>query len=293
MRQRQRGMTFVEILVVIAVIAILLAILLPSMRQMRARANTAKCIGNLRQCALATASYSLDYRDCLPYPVTGHPVNGQIENDEPALWFTAIDPYLVTPGPDDPSRSGVAGQRSFRKWKECPVWEGFPPTPAKPQVNTNQTIKEYSRTIKMNSHLRRIGGDFARNTDLVNVSQFVLYADGTSYDLIDWSKSTSEAGQFSLDVNGGGVGGIAIRHLGGANVVFADGHASTEKYPTYQRLVGSSGIQIPSWESEFVNAAGTPVTSGIDGKKSMEAQGLRRNSKMPLIWSIPGRLYRP
>jgi prepilin-type N-terminal cleavage/methylation domain-containing protein/prepilin-type processing-associated H-X9-DG protein len=225
MGMRRRGFTLIELLVAAAVIMIILSIMLPSMHRARERANAAKCINNLRQCAVATASYGLDYTDALPYPVATRKWGQKTQDLESAMWFTALDKYLVTPRADDPSRQNVAGKRSYRKWKECVVWEGFPSDSATPAVNTGQTIKEYARTIKMNSHLRRVGGEFARNTDIDKPNETVLYADGTSYDTNEWPKNTSEAGQFSLDVNTGGVGGIAIRHLSGANVVFVDGHA--------------------------------------------------------------------
>lgn len=293
----RRGVTFVEILVVAAVIAILVSILLPSLAAVRRRAQTTRCLVNLRQLALATTSYGMDSKDCLPYPVGSRTINGQTKSDEEALWFTALDRYLFTMHPDDPSRSGVAGQRAYRKWKECVVWEGFSTDPAKPPVNTGQTIKEYSRTIKMNTHLRRVSGDFARFTDIDRPSQHVLFGDGTSLDQIDWAVNTSETGQFSMDVNEdrgvGAVGGIAVRHGKAANVVFVDGHASTETLTTFQRQVGSTSLRVPSWQSEFTDAAGVQARTGIDPKKSMEAQGLRRNGAMPFIWSIPGRLYRP
>ena len=53
----------------------------------------------------------------------------------------------------------------------------------------------------------------------------------------------------------------------------------------------NSGISIKTWESEFVNAAGAPAQL-TDPTKPAEAQGLRRNPNMPLVWSSPPKLYR-
>jgi prepilin-type N-terminal cleavage/methylation domain-containing protein/prepilin-type processing-associated H-X9-DG protein len=293
MQVQRRGFTLIEVLVVIAVVMILLAILVPSIVSARRRARTAACLNNLHQLALATFSYGADYGDRLPYPVASRTIAGKTVSYEKEMWFNALDLYLSRTRYGDLSRTNAAGVRAYMTWKECSVWGSISKETTKPAVNNNMTVQEFSRTIKMNSHLRRVGGDFAQIGDVDRPVQHVLYGDGTAADQIEWPTNTTETSQFSMDINEGGIGGIAVRHDGAANIVFVDGHASTETHKTFQRQVGSTAIRVPAWESEFVNAAGAQVRSGIDGSKSMEAQGLKRNSAMPLVWSIPGRLYRP
>ena len=65
-RKRDVGFTLVELLVVIAIIAILAALLLPAISRVKARAQAAVCLNNLRQWGLATQLYALDHRDFLP-----------------------------------------------------------------------------------------------------------------------------------------------------------------------------------------------------------------------------------
>src|SRR3972149_886514 len=67
MNPRHRsGFTLIELLVVITIIAILASILLPSLKNAREMAKKAKCIGNLRQCYMATMMYINDYNGYLP-----------------------------------------------------------------------------------------------------------------------------------------------------------------------------------------------------------------------------------
>lgn len=63
---REYGFTLIELLVVVAIIAALIAILLPSMSKAKEYATQTVCASSLRQCAVAAVTYSTANKGQLP-----------------------------------------------------------------------------------------------------------------------------------------------------------------------------------------------------------------------------------
>jgi len=99
--QRRRGFSLIELLVVVAIIAILASLLFPVFAAVRQKGRAAVCQSNLRQIATAFEMYLQDWDGC--YPNTGNPFLWMGR-----FWRWPLKPYLALPAepvPGDPLHS--------------------------------------------------------------------------------------------------------------------------------------------------------------------------------------------
>jgi prepilin-type N-terminal cleavage/methylation domain-containing protein len=85
----QKGFTLVELLVVISIIALLIAILLPTLHKAKESANSVACQSNLKQLGFGFLCFAQDHRNALP--------GGQFDHNNSVEWkkdwlFNGADP---------------------------------------------------------------------------------------------------------------------------------------------------------------------------------------------------------
>ncbi len=218
------GFTLVELLVVVAIIAVLSSLLFPVFGQARDKARQAACLSNQKQIAAGLMLYAQDYDETFPsYPfgrdgVIAHPRFGRAGDGwEWSLWVGSLMPYVKNAGvfacpngPDaDAFRRGPAGQR----------------------ILVHLALNEYVMDTK------RYGATLAALSGAANgIAEISLVAESVSPGIYqDWTYDRSVPGKpqpFSLVrlycPNGVGTTDAAClaRHRDhGINIVFADGHA--------------------------------------------------------------------
>jgi general secretion pathway protein G len=79
--EKQRGFTLIEMMIVVAIIAILVSIVVPNFIRARAQAQTAACEANLKEIATAIELYQTDNDQ--------YPASGTVDGTN-----TALQPYL-------------------------------------------------------------------------------------------------------------------------------------------------------------------------------------------------------
>ncbi|OQA88315.1 MAG: hypothetical protein BWY31_00477 [Lentisphaerae bacterium ADurb.Bin242] len=93
---KKNGMfTLIELLIVIAIIAILAGMLLPALNRVRDKAKGIGCISQLKQMGLAIGSYIQDYKDYVPYG--REPDNATFVGYATAnnwAWYCRLAPYV-------------------------------------------------------------------------------------------------------------------------------------------------------------------------------------------------------
>ena len=88
-RQTEKDFTLIELLIVIAIIAILAGMLLPALNKAREKARGIQCLSNLRSTGTAFNSYFMDHRDWMPAGISNI--------KPPRTWATDLYPYIGLP----------------------------------------------------------------------------------------------------------------------------------------------------------------------------------------------------
>ena len=160
--------TLVELLVVIAVIAILAGLVLPALARAKQKAYQTTCLSNLKQIGIAIHLYGEDNEDYLPGPALSGATPDYDKNSSWQLIYYIAD-YLGYPAPSGTRRtveificpsyrrwSGDTGPMSGRKVyllndnmtdPDLSKWVppfGYPPTPDPSYERTPQTLSSFS-----------------------------------------------------------------------------------------------------------------------------------------------------
>ena len=114
-KRKRAAFTLVELLVVIGIIAILISILIPTLRQARRQANLVQCSSNMKQVAQAMMMYIQDNKGA--HPPCGIPPLGTNCYPDGFWWATELvkQGYCKSPGNVYPRKGMTPTQKVFNR----------------------------------------------------------------------------------------------------------------------------------------------------------------------------------
>ena len=196
-RASRRAFSIVDILVVIAILAILAAQLFPVFIQARDKAQAMTALSNARQIGAAFQMYAQDWDEGLP--LTSHSAGSS--------WINSLQPYSKTP-----LLTRAPGDRSAN-------WE----TPLPGESKTRRS------SYAINAYLTP-GGGFAslpavrRPAECVYIVELKENKTGDHIHPMSWRRSSTGRGidpKTEIETQ---------RYRGGAHYVFVDGHARWHRF---------------------------------------------------------------
>jgi len=209
-----KSFTLLELLIVIAIIAIMASILLPTLQNTKNKTYTISCSSQERQIAFATQSYANDYNDYLPH-------SGMADTATTSTWSSLIASYL-----------------NIEKLNVNLLQKGIFNCPAQKNGNCGNSTMGYLGFYGgygwnytyigwrpgMSGYL-----DYVQRISIKKPTSTIMMGD-TSDD-----KTTSGTGQGSVHfylyypASFPAINYYASRHSNGGNMVWCDGHVSTHK----------------------------------------------------------------
>jgi prepilin-type N-terminal cleavage/methylation domain-containing protein len=242
MRRRKGGFTLIELLVVVSIVALLIAILLPSLTQAREAAKRGACLSQLSQTQLAAILYSDDHDGLLP---DVHEANVVRSDNSKLGRFYPLQGYIGSPQNFDcPSAVGppygwpdtrisyfFTGQGSDAPW-------GF-------VMGTRQSKPRAVHSIPRPASVVSVGDTRTPNSQK---------SGGGYHDYVDVPLSFF-SGSYLVPRHGGSSGQddqwwLGVDYEGMMNFAFMDRHAAS--YSMQARFNGLSGlvlgVYVPGWE---------------------------------------------
>lgn len=227
---RTQGFTLLELLTVIAIIAIVAALLFPAVNAGTTRANSSRCQSNLRQWMAAMDLYLVDHQGIFPGQGNTAEAGQMADARSTNAWFNSLPPYVGMPALSNLWASRIMPRPKEKSVFICP---GAAPTPAPPASDPRMYYGSYSYNLWLDAGNRGCAasggsglGRYLRISQIKNPARFVVWADGPAGTGANGNYGYSYAWTHPVYMAYPAVGD-AFRHAGKANLCFADGHTES------------------------------------------------------------------
>ena len=230
-----KAFTLLELLVVIGVIAILSALLLPSLTKARVRGQSLFCANNHRQLNIAWLMYAHDNGDRLAYNLGATEIEQSLNNRQPLNWANSVlnwelDSANTNAVLNTDAALGGYVAKSLRVFK-CPADSVLS------ELQKGAGWSERTRSISMNAMVGDAGAFTKGGTNVNNpfYKQFLKLVEIPSatdiFVFIEEHPDSINDGYFlNRGVAGGWIDLPASYHDGAANLSFADGHVESHRW---------------------------------------------------------------
>jgi prepilin-type N-terminal cleavage/methylation domain-containing protein/prepilin-type processing-associated H-X9-DG protein len=219
-RPSSRAFTLIEMLVVIAIIALLAALLLPALGKSKAKAEAVTCAHNLQQLSLAWILYAEENGDLL---VNNHGVPETLARRQ--TWANNVQDWQS--GDDNTnlvyltdSKLGPFANRSTRIYK-CPA--DREPAPNGPRIRSVSMNAMAGDPGELTNRFNPLFVQFYKSAEVRNPSGIFVF--------LDEQADTLNDGFFVNRLDNYAWGNLpGSYHNGGVNLTFADGHQESHHW---------------------------------------------------------------
>lgn len=246
MRNKYAGFTLLELLVTIAIIAILAGILLPALSKAKVKAQSLQCLNNNRQLATATVLFASDSEDALPGNLDGVQVQNWANSNR--TWCVGwLDNQSSRP---DNTNAALLLNSQLGSYA---INSGIYKCPGDRSTSQGQSrVRSYSMNCYMGNRFDSYTPGYSQYKKFTDIQR---PSPSQAWLFMDEREDSINDGWFVVDMEGYDplresdyvlANYPASYHGGACSISFADGHAETKRWTDERTKPGlRSGSPLP------------------------------------------------